>query len=313
MRKVALFAMMGAAVLGPAAASRASGSAPEIRTVAPFVKPAKGLQAVSFGVLLGTSRPDGLLPNLAVRDRITLPLGFQYNGGIRKSPTGKATAFSTCTGPDGNGNGIPDRFEGGPGGPCPSASRVGSGTATTLQHFCNDKQTPMGAFSRRTFDIVVFNGGGRLAGNGGTLYALVFDRFSSVGGVMKVSFTSNVISFDVPDTVISLGGTAGGASGDCEPLVSMFLHLGRSSDFSLPPVLTANTTVLRRVRGRVRSVTVKRGLIEAGPCPSSRQWNVFDDVDFSTGARDPSGPIIRDPGRGAVTSTQGYSRVITCV
>ena len=308
MRKVAILALTGATVLGPAAAAQAAGVAPEERSITGTVSPNQAGRAVRLSFNLGTTRPDGRLPNIALRDRITLPSGFRYNGGLRRNPTGSATAFSVCTGPDNNRNGIPDRVEAQGGPQCPTASQVGFGSATAFVHQCGDAATPASAEAagrRETLTIRIFNGGGRLAGNGGTLYAFLTGTPVAINAVLKVSFSGNRISFEVPDNLVSP------VPGICSPLVSTLLNLARRTATSSPSVLTANTTVRRRVRGRLRTFTVRRGLVEAGPCPSNRRWSFVDTVEFGTGARDANGNVIRASSAPEVTSETGDG-LVTC-
>jgi hypothetical protein len=252
---------------------------------------------------------DCVLPNIAVHDDITLPSGFKYNGGIQKGNSsgrlvgsGKNPVFPICSGADTNPpNGVPDIVESssGPGAACKTiGGGLNKGTAYT--HTCGDSATPNSqtAIGRKLkADIAVYNGGGKANGDGGTLYGrLVVSTVQGgtviASGAIKVSWTKNKLSFEVPDGLIK-------PFGACAPLTSTILNIVKKSG-----------TTKRRVGGRV--VSASRGLVESGSCPKSRKWTLSNTVRQSTGATDPStGKVIRSLSDPAVTTVSG-STTVSC-
>jgi hypothetical protein len=328
MRKIAILAAVSmAAAIGIVSVAHAAGKAPEIRKITAAVSTGKGTPhanrpaGVSF--TLATTRPFGAggvgtcstfgsdctLPNVAIREDISLPSGFRFNGGILNgslagTPTG-SPLFPICKGPDTNPrNGIPDRIEqpGGPGNKCKTIGG-GKGAAVGYRHTCRsnpagiDQNATLGQQAavglKVTADIAVYNGGGNAGGNGGIVYGRVVlynaqTQTKITEGVLRASFIKNKVSFDIPDKLVE-------PSGFCAPLTSAVLSLSRKGG-----------RVQRSTRsGRLAFVT--RGLLETGACKAAAQtWGFSNTVRLSSGAVDPAArKIIRSLNDPNVQTTSG--------
>jgi hypothetical protein len=218
-----------------------------------------------------------IIPELAIHDKITLPKGFKWQGGIRADLTKSASkapklAFATCP-KDRKDPSKPANKNSNPavtatGGPvCPSGSEVGSGKANAFVHGCKDGANSNTA-TNETVGIRIFNGGSKL-------YGRLTGTPIPIDTVLTVSFNKNVIEFDVEDSAVSpVVGKI------CSPLVKTILKLNTSH---------LSAKVKERVHGSVQ--TVREPLLKSGGCPPSgtkKIWNLLDEVKFTAGDVDPN-------------------------
>jgi hypothetical protein len=245
-----------ALVAAGALAAPAQALTDNVRTLEASVSPNRAGASAKVSLRLLTRTRSGLAPDAGAADQISLPRGLAYNGSA--VPSCRAEVL----------------VAGGPSA-CPRGSVVGGGSITGLiRNGCgNPPMSQLTGALVQTIDLTIVN-----ARRGKALLAylknpVIGATYISIGIGRAPAPFGLKFAFTVPDLLLQP------VDGVCTSLVDVKINIARRT-----------VTERRRVGGR--TVTVRKGLVQTGKCPSTRKWPFRDAVMFASGADRPGTQVV---------------------